>query len=539
MVPLNEIKEKVFILTSGGFSVKTLSVGLRYIEKGFIELTTEDYTDIDKEKKQDIKKEFSILNQIIDFVNKILISKQISIEEIKRLLYVLLTRFKSSGDHGTAMATKFINEELNKPTIYLTGDQLAYVYSIANEIPTLFRFFAGKGDDKKKKNKGDDKKESGNVGRSHFLGFHSGNIKEDEVLQKKYGEIYGFFKEKFSDSLKEIESDIEVLNTNVSVLNNELKILITELLELTHTQNKVKETIETIRTKKEYIGKTIQLITVLDCFISTEGFNDLTKQGETRETKERLKPVYNYLHSIAKLRGYIFIYSKIDDYNNIIDKMLKSHLDTYENEVISLPVAKLNETVKTTGRARKPSFKTLGLFKFEAEGQGIIKDINEPNITYEEFVEKLALARYDEGKGKSKKKTVSRLTKIIEIKKMLDKKMNDLLNDMSISLPICKISLNEIVTIIAGKYINNLIEKTEDRIEPDINRYKFVKDHIIKMLFRHDTKELTDTDDEYNRSLVANIPQIPLNKKRNFNEIASTILGKQNADAKRNKLGSQ
>jgi hypothetical protein len=519
-----EEKEKVFILTNGGFSVKILSVGLRYIEKEFQELDSEDYIEKNKKKIQKINNEFQELKGIINFVASIL--AQNTMEERKRLLYILLTRFKSSGDHGTARATKFINEQLKKPTIYLTGDQLAYVYSIANQIPTLFRFFGGKGDD----DEDEDDAKTCKVERSHFLGFYSGNFNEDRILQERYGKIYEFFEEFFQQQLTQpvtqpvilssVDS-IDALNVRISNLNDLLKQQITEVLDLTQKPKSSNE--ENIQNqldeqgKRQIVKQTIEREITPDILIDIESFRQLTEPiNETdeeikKEMKARLKPIYKYLHSIAKLRGYIFIYSKMSEYKNIIVEMLLLHLKTYKEDFISLQNTEIvddtlfefyiKETNDRTKLARSNPFEIP--FKLDREGARYFEDENKEGITYDIFVTNLASIEYEakKVKGRAKKevttreeevKTVTVLTRIIQIKESMDKKINKLLTDKTISLPICKVTLNEIITIIIEKYKKFLIKISKEKVNQ--KKYKYVKDFIFEMLFNDDINTLKTTN---------------------------------------------
>lgn len=544
LIKYNNNEQKVFVLSNGGFSVKTLSFGLRYIEKNFQDLQVEDIIENEKDEKKKLKKmndEFKELREIINFVKSILESKirdSDKNEKIKRLLYVLLTRFKSSGDHGTAMATKFINEKLNKPTIYLTGDQLAYVYSIANQIPTLFRFFGGKGDHD------DDDEKTCKVERSHFLGFYSGNIKEDKILQERYNKIYDFFKDFFKNSLTSTETNIEDLNNDISELNDILKQQITNVLELTQKPNPATElNIKNIEDKKAIVKQTIESISP-NILIDINRFSRLTTPIVEEETKERLKPIYKYLHSISKLRGYIFIYTKINVYKNLIIDMLTSHLNTYKTTLVTLPNTKMiglenksvtNNQYNKSNELQKRNIPATDIMPeiHKIDGLDVFGDSDIKNIqTYDDFVKYLAGGDY----GQTRRKNVTTLTKIIEIKTSVDKKINDLLNDKTINLPICKLTLNEIITTIIQQYYDNLIEITEQRLDnAKNNRYKYVKDFFIKIIFNDDTSRLKTVNDEYTKKEPPAIlkknpvqenntsppPPPTLNKRKRESEIAT------------------
>ena len=124
----------IFIMEYGGFSVWVLSLGLYFIETG------NDYPKKEKPKEKE-ELEYSLLKSVIVYFQNTLEKKGLSKEEIRTKLYILLARFKSTGDHGTALSTKFMNTVLKVPTLYVSGDRLAFIYSILQEIPTIFNYY--------------------------------------------------------------------------------------------------------------------------------------------------------------------------------------------------------------------------------------------------------------------------------------------------------------------------------------------------------------------------------------------------------------
>ena len=151
------INDQIF-LTDGGYPVKELSEGMSYIENGY-------------------PSRFNInlgLKAIIDYVKTLL-----SQDKAKFYLYTLLSRFKSTGDHGSAMTTKIINEQIGIPTLYLSGDQLAYIYSILNNIPTIFKYYSAK----------KEVDESGEKTRVHFVGAYLPETNPIRGVIREYNEI--------------------------------------------------------------------------------------------------------------------------------------------------------------------------------------------------------------------------------------------------------------------------------------------------------------------------------------------------------------
>jgi len=127
------------IIVDSGFSVKELSIGMHYIEKGE---ATFDLGTKHIEINEDLYKLINILDNIWSNLSRN--SNNSTIRSIfnKNEYYKLLLRFKSSGDHGQAHTVKLLNRLLNKRTVFLSGDNLAYVYSIADETPTIARYYS-------------------------------------------------------------------------------------------------------------------------------------------------------------------------------------------------------------------------------------------------------------------------------------------------------------------------------------------------------------------------------------------------------------
>jgi hypothetical protein len=132
---------KNVIFIHGGFGVNELAMGMHYIETGAITYTKGPKT---YQLRTELKTLLDTLNRY--FINTGKKRKDSSNEFFKNEYYKLLLRFKSSGDHGQARTVKILNTLLNKATVFISGDALAYVYSIAEEIPTICKYYAGKGD---------------------------------------------------------------------------------------------------------------------------------------------------------------------------------------------------------------------------------------------------------------------------------------------------------------------------------------------------------------------------------------------------------
>lgn len=155
--------EDIF-LTDGGYPVVELSTGLLYIENNYMGVR-----DINPRLKE-------IIDSVRGRLLRILGNKP---ADVKKYLYILLTRFKSTGDHGSAMTTKVINEQLGINTLYLSGDQLAYIYAIILEVPTVFKYYSAKSETS----------DSGDKERVHFVGAYLPERDKRVTLIRQYNEM--------------------------------------------------------------------------------------------------------------------------------------------------------------------------------------------------------------------------------------------------------------------------------------------------------------------------------------------------------------
>ena len=131
---------KKMVVVRSGFGVNELAMGMYYIETG--------ETTYAKGRRQTIRSElkelidtlyqyFTDVSRITDRTKRAEASKTF----LKNEYYKLLLRFKSSGDHGSANTVKILIDEMKKRSVFLSGDNLAYVYSIASGIPTICNYY--------------------------------------------------------------------------------------------------------------------------------------------------------------------------------------------------------------------------------------------------------------------------------------------------------------------------------------------------------------------------------------------------------------
>ena len=144
---------KDVVIVNSGFSVNELAMGMHYIETEELE-----YNNNHKRHGQTIRSELKTLLDILykHFVDVSKTRKETSQIFLKNEYYKLLLRFKSSGDHGSARTVKILNELLKKTTVFVSGDNLAYVYSIADTIPTIGRYYQASSKNKSEEDDDDD-----------------------------------------------------------------------------------------------------------------------------------------------------------------------------------------------------------------------------------------------------------------------------------------------------------------------------------------------------------------------------------------------
>ena len=324
-----EDETKYFLIETGGFSVDVLSLGLYYIEMG-------------RDFRADLmskNKEYVSLKQVIDYLKPLISGDE---NDKKNGLYNLLTRFKSTGDHGSALATKFLNEELKKPTLYLSGDQLAYVYSIANNIPTIFRFYSA--NKKSENDDGDDEdQEICSSSRIHFIGASFPQLDEKLNCMNKMDEIVR--------QAKKIKSDLEPgegmsnIVSKLEFMSNEIiriKVELSETEDVSQLSGKINEFFNRVTDTFTDIYSNMGILLGLISRISDEPPYDgvLLKQ---------IKNVFNQLTEINHGLFYIKNYKVIQ---GIIVGVVKKQIKDL-SEVVQISAEDvLSKTVTKRGNSR-------------------------------------------------------------------------------------------------------------------------------------------------------------------------------------------
>ena len=200
---------KVFILKEG-FSVDILAKAMTLIELGFPADLQAKYTAAFT--KNELQKGFKTLMELVLLIQYNTFGDPrpgnkpdtwVNDQYIK-----LLLRFKSSGDHGQAKMVKVINKYLKKTVggVFVSGDNLAYVYSIAGEIPTIAQYYGAKKeqDTKEEADEDDDGEDVTavasdivEVGKQYYIGYFPMKESQEKYVQymnrriSVLGTIYG------------------------------------------------------------------------------------------------------------------------------------------------------------------------------------------------------------------------------------------------------------------------------------------------------------------------------------------------------------
>jgi hypothetical protein len=151
---------KKMVIVRSGFGVNELAMGMHYIETGATSNTKGKGQTIRSELKELIDtlyQYFTDVSRITDRTKRTEASKTF----LKNEYYKLLLRFKSSGDHGSANTVQLLNNLLKKRSVFLSGDNLAYVYSIASGTPTVCNYYKASSGSKEEDDDDDDDDDAG------------------------------------------------------------------------------------------------------------------------------------------------------------------------------------------------------------------------------------------------------------------------------------------------------------------------------------------------------------------------------------------
>ena len=284
-----------FPLKNGGFTLHSLAVGLAYVSSGY------SNTNIDEDLK-------NIITHIQNIENSI------TPDDFKRML----TRFKSSGDHGSARTASLVNRycgNAKDKTIYLSGDQLCYVYSMLIGNPTLFRYYAPNKPLADSTKEEDTSCEVCMPNRIHFLGFFSPK-KTTRFYTNIIQRCNGFIKTYLIKLLSSTESTTTTVLSSDQITNHTSTVGRFSESGYSLSEDDMKE-LQTIIGELSYSFD----------YILTSISNDASSSANLDETAKVLLAMENLLHSIFYLMNketFIKEYEQVfATQQQIIDNLMK------------------------------------------------------------------------------------------------------------------------------------------------------------------------------------------------------------------------
>ena len=246
----------------------------------------------------------------------------------------MLTRFKSSGDHGSAQTSYLLNKHCAK-TLYLSGDQLCYLYSIMIGAPTVFRYFAGSGVSGEEEAGDGDNICEPNLERTHFIGTYLPPPDEKAIFKRQLERQREFLEKhlKKTDSPRntpQIQSphDFPVeLNNNIKFMDSIRESVInTTTPDQTNTiitQNK-----QTLKTIKSNIRK----------------FFD--KMNNTDQIDENVKKSMN---TAEKLLHNLYFMENAEKIRKLYEDTFQIQKEFMERNVVRISKRKRNSASLSTG----------------------------------------------------------------------------------------------------------------------------------------------------------------------------------------------
>jgi hypothetical protein len=334
---------KNVIFIHGGFGVNELAMGMHYIETGEITYTNDTKT---YQLRTELKTLLDILNRyFIDIGKK---RKESSNEFFKNEYYKLLLRFKSSGDHGQARTVKILNTLLNKATVFISGDALAYVYSIAEEIPTICKYYAGKGDaeDEDKNEDEDNEEHKGPLFIAGYFPMKDNKEKYETLFNRRISTIGDLYISEYInpnlnktpivneisvEEFKTLKNTIVNLITEGEVFVNELQPFKKDIINVSKAK-----TSKSIQNKEEEINKKI-IEKIQKIYTTNVGDKSLLTMIEC---------VPNNIDRLFLKDEYD--YASMKEYNNLIDHFIKTwYLIKNYVKIVKLVKENINDMIKS------------------------------------------------------------------------------------------------------------------------------------------------------------------------------------------------
>lgn len=486
------------IIPSGGFSVKILSCGLYYIETG------DDYEIPTKQVN-----EYRILKQIIDYMQLKLTNSGMPPLTRKNYLYNIILRFKSTGDHGSARTTKFFNDILKQKTLYLSGDRLAYVYSIADNIPTVSRYYAGSSSNEMETDE-EDTDES--CDRVHFLGVLLPEYDPVITAKNKLDEILAYLESFTAYTPDNTETSLDVINKNLLQFNDKLKEQIS---------NMDVNTLDTIGISSSIAVSNGILLPQLKKMRDTMN-NDEFTSSSIEKIKEILVTLREYHDNVFYIKNYADIQSKIKKTIESQIKELNKIIEINAREItdISKPV----EAINVRSSRNNMSFRPITWIKN-------LLTTNKQITTSAEFIELLKNTQDSESKtfyDKIRKTKDNFLSKITDLTLYMKEKYGN-------SAPFIVDQSKIIMRVYNDKITSKLKQDTSPVGKTIMNIFGFASEPVLAVPIEDD--DIMNII-ELNDKKVSKSTKTKIKDKitRGMKSVISAFSGRESALSKKRKL---
>ena len=486
------------IIPSGGFSVKILSYGLYFIETG------DDYEIPAKQVN-----EYRILKQIIEYIQSKMANSSMKPLAQKNYLYNIILRFKSSGDHGSARTTKFFNDILKQKTLYLSGDRLAYVYSIAENIPTVSRYYAASSANATETD--DDNDES--CDRVHFLGVLLPEYDQVITAKNKLDEILAYLESISTYTPDNTETNLDVLNKNLLQFNDKLKEQISDMNVNTL------DTIGIFSSIAISNGILLPQLKKMRDIMNDEEFS----REHIEQIKKILATLKEYHDNVFYIKNYADIQLKIKKTIESQIKELNKIIEINAREItdISKPV----EAINVRSSRNNASFRPITWIKN-------LLTTNKQITTSAEFIELLKNTQDSESKtfyDKIRKTKDNFLSKITDLTLYMKEKYGN-------SAPFIVNQSKEIMRVYNDKITSKLKQDTSPVGKTIMNIFGFASEPVVAVPIEDDDVIMNIIDLNDKKISKSTKEKIKDKATRAMKSVVSVFSGRESVLSKKRKL---
>jgi hypothetical protein len=316
---------------SGGLPVKILS-------KGLMDLETNGKLELYNNEENDDDDSISPLN-IETYNDNIVNFNKLELDILEAQNFLL--KFKISGDQGQANMTHILNKISNKKLLFLSGDRLAYIYSISINNPTMFPV------EKSKKEKATNKELKKKV---RFIGCYLPELEQNNDWDIKILNDMKLIKSSI------INVDDQLLNTikdtifKYIIIDNDLP-----QLEFNNTVEYSKQLLYVLQTKilpninysseknvfiYNNTDKVINISKLLELFIQLFIINDINNENGT--INNNMKKHYNSFINKPTFKKMVTSFNKkVKDYLKFGIDVVSKKIKPIRNKTIIKPQKKI------------------------------------------------------------------------------------------------------------------------------------------------------------------------------------------------------